>query len=104
VSAAGEPVVRVLHPDDGHAVGAGPGDQDADVREHAVPAVGGGEHSVLGVDDEQRGVRPLVLVAAPTATATRPAAAPTATTLTTTTTAPAVATAGGVPTVVGTHF
>jgi hypothetical protein len=58
LAARGQPVTGVLNPDDGHALGAGPADQPADIREDAVPAGRGGQDRVLGVDDEQRGVRP----------------------------------------------
>ena len=58
LAARGQPVTGVLNPDDGHAHGAGPAGQPADIREHAVPAGRGGQDRVLGVDDEQRGVRP----------------------------------------------
>jgi hypothetical protein len=49
----------VLHPDDGHALGARRGDQ-ADVRDDAAAAGRRGQDVVLDVDNEQRGVRPAI--------------------------------------------
>jgi uncharacterized protein len=46
-------LVGVLHPDDGHALGPRPGDEDVDVGDDNVALVRGGHHPVLHVDDDQ---------------------------------------------------
>jgi hypothetical protein len=59
LTAAREIVVGVLHPEHGHVLRAGLVDKGGDVRDDAIAVIGTGQHAVLDVDNEQRGVRPI---------------------------------------------
>ena len=56
VGALGQPVVGVLHPDDGRLGGAGLLEHGVDVGDDAVTVVGVGHDVLLDVDDQQGGV------------------------------------------------
>src|SRR5205085_11232949 len=60
VAAPHEVLVGVLHPDDGNQFPPRPLDKAADVRDDSVALVSLLDDAVLHVDDEERGVRPVL--------------------------------------------